>query len=169
MKKLKSRKPGMKIFPGNPPKQTTVPGQNKLVITATEECWIHSNADKNRYATVFLCARGHFCANFAKKPELKLGNAGGVRLRYNGKDLPTSRDFRAGQGINFSSICFLMIELHDTCFVLEKRAFQGIRYMVESFKPPVMEELAIVCFGGAKSKTQVLAAALMYSIHWIAG
>lgn len=73
---------------GNPPETTTVPGQNKLVITATEECWIHSNADKTDTRQFSLRKGDTFALTFAKSLELKLGNAGGVRLRYNGKDLP---------------------------------------------------------------------------------
>lgn len=68
---------------------STVPGQNKLVITATEECWIHSNADKTDTRQFSLRKGDTFALTFAKSLELKLGNAGGVRLRYNGKDLST--------------------------------------------------------------------------------
>lgn len=73
---------------GTPSDTSTVSGQNKLVITATEECWIHSNADKTDTRQFSLRKGDTFALTFAKSLELKLGNAGGVRLRYNGKDLP---------------------------------------------------------------------------------
>lgn len=63
------------------------PGQHKLIITATEECWIHSNADKTDTRQFSLRKGDTFALTFGKSLELKLGNAGGVRLRYDGKDL----------------------------------------------------------------------------------
>lgn len=65
-----------------------VSGQNKLIITAIEECWVHSNADKSDTRQFSLRKGDTFALTFAKSLELKLGNAGGVRLRYNGEDLP---------------------------------------------------------------------------------
>ncbi len=69
-----------------------VPAQNvrqhKVVITATEECWIHSSADKTDTRQFSLRKGETFALTFEKKLELKLGNAGGVRIRYDGEDLP---------------------------------------------------------------------------------
>lgn len=63
-------------------------GLNKVIITATEECWVHSNAD-NSDTRQFSLRRGDtFALPFVKSLELRLGNAGGVRLRYNGEELP---------------------------------------------------------------------------------
>lgn len=70
--------------------ETNVNGQNKLIITATEECWVHSNADKSDTRQFSLRKGDTFALTFAKSLELKLGNAGGVRLRYNGQDLPAA-------------------------------------------------------------------------------
>lgn len=63
-------------------------GQHKLIITAVEECWIHSNADKTDTRQFSLRKGDTFALTFADSLELKLGNAGGVRLRYDGNDLP---------------------------------------------------------------------------------
>lgn len=68
--------------------QENAPDQHKLVIVATEECWIHSNADKTDMRQFSLRKGDTFALTFAKSLELKLGNAGGVRLRYDGNDLP---------------------------------------------------------------------------------
>ncbi len=65
-----------------------VPGQHKVIITATEECWIHSNADKTDTRQFSLRKGDTFALTFARSLELKLGNAGGVRLRYDGQSLP---------------------------------------------------------------------------------
>lgn len=68
--------------------QDSIPEQHKLIITATEECWVHSNADKTDTRQFSLRKGDTFALTFAKNLELKLGNAGGVRLRYDGNDLP---------------------------------------------------------------------------------
>lgn len=62
--------------------------QHKLVIIATEECWVHSNADKTDTRQFSLRKGDTFALTFAHSLEIKLGNAGGVRLRYDGNDLP---------------------------------------------------------------------------------
>ena len=64
------------------------PGQHKVIITATEECWIHSNADNTDTRQFSLRKGDTFALTFTKSLELKLGNAGGVRIRYNGQDMP---------------------------------------------------------------------------------
>lgn len=61
---------------------------HKLIITATEECWIHSSADKTDTRQFSLHKGDTFALTFSKSLELKLGNAGGVRLRYDGEELP---------------------------------------------------------------------------------
>lgn len=68
--------------------EAATPGQHKLIITAVEECWIHSNADKTDTRQFSLRKGDTFALTFADSLELKLGNAGGVRLRYDGSDLP---------------------------------------------------------------------------------
>ena len=68
--------------------EAATPGQHKIIITATEECWIHSNADKTDTRQFSLRKGDTFALTFARSLELKLGNAGGVRIRYDGQSLP---------------------------------------------------------------------------------
>lgn len=70
-----------------PDEAVQAPTQHKLIITATEECWVHSNADKTDTRQFSLRKGDTFALTFAKSLELKLGNAGGVKLRYDGEDL----------------------------------------------------------------------------------
>ena len=63
-------------------------GPHKVIITATEECWVHSNADHTDTRQFSLRKGDTFALTFTKSLELKLGNAGGVRLRYDGEELP---------------------------------------------------------------------------------
>ena len=69
---------------------TVASGQHKIIITALAECWIHSSADGTDTRQFSLRKGDTFALTFAKKLELKLGNAGGVRLRYNGQDMPAA-------------------------------------------------------------------------------
>ena len=64
------------------------PGQHKVIIIATEECWIHSSADKTDVRQFSLSKGDTFALTFSTRLELKLGNAGGVRIRYDGKEMP---------------------------------------------------------------------------------
>jgi cytoskeleton protein RodZ len=64
------------------------PSLHKIIITATEECWIHSNADSTETRQFSLRKGETFALTFSKKLEIKLGNAGGVRVRYDGEDMP---------------------------------------------------------------------------------
>ena len=74
--------------PAQPADGALPPGQHKVIITATEECWIHSNADNTDTRQFSLRKGDTFALTFTKSLELKLGNAGGVRIRYNGQDMP---------------------------------------------------------------------------------
>lgn len=65
-----------------------VSGHHKIIITALAECWIHSSADSTDTRQFSLRKGDTFALTFADKLVLKLGNAGGVRIRYNGEDLP---------------------------------------------------------------------------------
>lgn len=71
------------------------PGQHKVVITATETCWIRSTADRTDTRQFSLGKGDTFALTFSQRLDLRLGNAGGVRIRYNGKDFPT--EARSGQ------------------------------------------------------------------------
>ncbi|MDD4701478.1 MAG: DUF4115 domain-containing protein [Desulfovibrio sp.] len=68
--------------------QPPTAGPHKLIITATEECWVHSSADNSDIRQFSLRKGDTFALTFNKSLELKLGNAGGVRLRYDGEELP---------------------------------------------------------------------------------
>lgn len=61
---------------------------HKVIITALAECWIHSNADSTDTRQFSLRKGDTFALTFTNKLTLKLGNAGGVRIRYDGEDLP---------------------------------------------------------------------------------
>lgn len=77
------------------------PESHKLIITAVEECWVHSNADKTDTRQFSLKKGDTFALTFNKTLELKLGNAGGVRLRYDGEDLPPPGTSGQVRTINF--------------------------------------------------------------------
>lgn len=62
-------------------------GQHRVVLTAVAECWVHSTADGSDVRQFSLHKGQTFALAFAKTLTLKLGNAGGVQLRYDGKDL----------------------------------------------------------------------------------
>ena len=72
------------------PDEAAAPGQHKVIITATEECWIHSNADKTDTRQFSLRKGDTFALTFARSLELKLGNAGGVQIRYDGRPMPAA-------------------------------------------------------------------------------
>jgi cytoskeleton protein RodZ len=60
---------------------------HQLIIIALAECWVHSNADDTDTRQFSLRQGDTFALTFNKKLVLKLGNAGGVRLRLDGRDL----------------------------------------------------------------------------------
>jgi cytoskeleton protein RodZ len=59
-----------------------------IIITALAECWVHSDADGTDTRQFSLRKGDTFVLPFNEKLVLKLGNAGGVRIRFNGRDLP---------------------------------------------------------------------------------
>ncbi|MDR2574549.1 MAG: DUF4115 domain-containing protein [Desulfovibrio sp.] len=67
----------------------TRPSPHNVIITATEECWIHSRADGTDTRQFSLRKGDTFALTFRHTLDLKLGNAGGVRIRYNGQPLPS--------------------------------------------------------------------------------
>lgn len=69
----------------NEPKDTD---QHKIIITAKAECWIHSTADNTETRQFSLRKGETFALTFKKNLVLRLGNAGGVSIRYNGEDMP---------------------------------------------------------------------------------
>jgi cytoskeleton protein RodZ len=75
-----------------PPPQEAAPAtaetRNTVIVRATEECWIRSKADDTDVRQMALRKGDTFLLTFTKKLEVRLGNAGGVRIRYNGEELP---------------------------------------------------------------------------------
>ncbi len=64
------------------------PESHKVIITAVDECWIHSNADDTDTRQFSLRKGDTFALTFDESLVLKLGNAGGVRIHYDGKEMP---------------------------------------------------------------------------------
>ena len=62
-------------------------GPHNLVIIALAECWVHSNSDNTDTRQFSLRKGDTFALTFSKKLVLKLGNAGGVMIRLDGRDL----------------------------------------------------------------------------------
>lgn len=62
-------------------------GKHQIVMTALEECWVHSSAD-GTFTRQFSLKKGEtFALSFESKLVVKLGNAGGVRIKYDGEEL----------------------------------------------------------------------------------
>lgn len=63
-------------------------GKHQIVISAVEECWVHSSAD-GTFTRQFSLKKGEtFALSFENKLVIKLGNAGGVRIKYDGEEMP---------------------------------------------------------------------------------
>lgn len=65
------------------------PGKKNIVILkGLEDCWVHSTADKIETRQFYVQQGQLFALSFSKSLVLKLGNAGGIELKYNGEKLP---------------------------------------------------------------------------------
>lgn len=62
--------------------------QYKLVLTATNECWIEAGGEGIEHRALYLRPGQKFVLNFPKELTLKLGNSGGVSLMLNGRAVP---------------------------------------------------------------------------------
>ncbi len=62
--------------------------KNRVVITATEECWIKATSDSGDERPFNLPKNQSSVFTFDKFLKLRLGNVGGVKIRYNGRDFP---------------------------------------------------------------------------------
>jgi cytoskeleton protein RodZ len=80
--------PVTQIPPAAPESAQTKPLTHNVIVTATEECWIYSRADGTDTRQFSLQKGDTFALTFREKLDMKLGNAGGVRIRYNGRDMP---------------------------------------------------------------------------------
>ncbi len=65
--------------------QTT--GPFKIIVTALADTWLHSSADNAGMRQFSLKPGDTFALTFEKNLQLTLGNAGGVRIHYNGQEL----------------------------------------------------------------------------------
>jgi len=63
-------------------------------IIAHEPCWVDARADDVVRRDFYLYSGQNASVKFSQHLKLKLGNAGGVKLNYNGKPFPT--DFESG-------------------------------------------------------------------------
>ncbi|MDR1659196.1 MAG: DUF4115 domain-containing protein [Desulfovibrio sp.] len=80
--------PVTQIQPAAPEAAQTKPLTHNVIVTAVEECWIYSRADGTDTRQFSLQKGDTFALTFQEKLDMKLGNAGGVRIRYNGRDMP---------------------------------------------------------------------------------
>lgn len=62
-------------------------GKHRIVVTAVAECWVHSTADNSDVRQFSLRKGETFALTFSRSLSLKLGNAGGVNVRFDGKDM----------------------------------------------------------------------------------
>jgi cytoskeleton protein RodZ len=65
-------------------------GTHRIVVIALADCWVHSSADDSDVRQFSLHKGQTFALTFSKRLTLKLGNAGGVRIRYNGQEQPAA-------------------------------------------------------------------------------
>lgn len=62
-------------------------GKNTLVVRATAECWIRSRTDGLRTRDHTLRPGGVFTISYDQQLEITFGNAGGVTVSHNGKNM----------------------------------------------------------------------------------
>lgn len=62
--------------------------RHQLVLSALTECWVHSTADDMETRQLSMQKGESFALSFDRRLDIKLGNAGGVRIKYDGKELP---------------------------------------------------------------------------------
>lgn len=62
--------------------------KHQVILTALSECWVHSTADGTDTRQLSIQKGETFSLSFDRKLVIKLGNAGGVRIKYDGSELP---------------------------------------------------------------------------------
>lgn len=62
--------------------------KHRVVVTATEECWIKATTDSGDERPFNLPKNQSSVFTFDEFLKLRLGNASGVKVRYNGRDFP---------------------------------------------------------------------------------
>jgi cytoskeleton protein RodZ len=63
-------------------------GMHQVVITAEADCWVHANTDNTETREFTLRAGDTFALPFRDSLTLRLGNAGGVKIVYDGLEMP---------------------------------------------------------------------------------
>lgn len=64
----------------------------RVVVTATQECWLKATTDTGDERQFNLPKNQSSVFTFDKFLKLRLGNAAGVKIRYNGRDFPMPAD-----------------------------------------------------------------------------
>lgn len=77
------------------------PGEFVVVIQAREESWVSATADGKTQSSELLTAGGQRAFKGRKEIVVKLGNAGGVDLRFNGKKLDSGGEFGEVKTVTF--------------------------------------------------------------------
>lgn len=65
-------------------------GKHQIILSAQQECWVHSSADGTDTRQFSLKKGEVFALSFDRGLTLKLGNAGGVRIKYDGREMPAA-------------------------------------------------------------------------------
>ena len=77
------------------------PRKHRVVITATEECWVKATTDAGDERPFNLAKNQSTVFTFDRFLKLRLGNALGVKIRYNGADFPLSKEGGATRDLVF--------------------------------------------------------------------
>jgi cytoskeleton protein RodZ len=80
-------------------------GEQRLTVTAREACWIYARADGNQgpVVDVVLQPGETHTLHFRKEMELKLGNAGGVSVTFNGEKVPLQAQSGQVRSLTFTA------------------------------------------------------------------
>ena len=68
--------------------KNTPAGSHQVLITGLAECWVHATADGTETRQFSVKKNENFALSFTNSLVLKLGNAGGVRIVYDGVEMP---------------------------------------------------------------------------------
>lgn len=79
-----------------------VSGQQKLTLTATDECWVEAWGDKFERKELYLRSGQKFVLRFSKDLTLRLGNSGGVTLSLNDKVVSIAGEEGKVMTLNFT-------------------------------------------------------------------
>lgn len=72
------------------PSEAALPaGMHQIVLTAEAACWVHANADDTDTREFTMKAGETFAMPFRSSLVLRLGNAGGVKIKYDGQEMPS--------------------------------------------------------------------------------